>query len=527
MSGADPDSLPGSDELLSALLDPGFWPHAPAAVELHETHISWVFVADELAYKVKKPLRLPFLDYGTLERRHEMCRQELLLNRRLAPDYYLGVRAIVRDGAGALALAAEEDPGAVEYVVEMRAIPQRRTLDRLLASGEVGAAEIARIGERLARFHAEAEPAADPGASVPRLLDALEENLTTTREQASGAIAEPRLAAAEDFTAAFVPGVVGELERRAAAGLVRDGHGDLRAEHVLVTDPVQVYDCIEFDPGLREIDVAADLAFLLMDIERLGAGERAGELLDAYRRAGGEPGDARLLAFLCAYRAWVRAKVALFDPDPESGALRAADRHALGHRFAWRARLPFALVVCGVAASGKSTLAAELAAISGLPVLDADTTRKRLAGLGPTERAGPEHYTEEFSRRTYRELGAAAAAELAGAGGAIIDATARRREDRDALRAGLGEGELEAPLLFARCEAPDSVLVERARARELEPGRVSDADVEVVRRQLGSFEPLDEVAPGRVTAVDTERPAAEQVRVVEALLDAEASGPAT
>ncbi len=514
---AQPDSLPGSDELVSALLDRGFWPHDPARVELHETHISWVFVAGELAYKVKKPLQLPFLDYGTLERRHEMCRQELILNRRLAPDYYLDLRSIARDADGSFALAAEDDPAAIEYVVEMRAIPQRRTLDRLLLGGEVEAAEIARIGERLARFHAEAEIPADPGASVPRLVAALDENLETTRERAGGAIAAARLGAAEDFTAAFLRRGEAELERRAAAGLVRDGHGDLRAEHVLVIDPIQVYDCIEFDPGLREIDVAADLAFLLMDVERLGAGERAAELLDAYRRAGGDPGEPHLLAFLCSYRAWVRAKVALFDPDPEAGALEAAELHALGHRFAWRARLPFALVVCGVAASGKSTLAAELAELSGLPVIDADTTRKRLAGIEPTERAAPEHYSEEFSLRTYRELGAAAAAELAEAGGVIVDATARRRADRDALRAGLGES--PGPLLFARCEAPDAVLLGRARSRQQEPGRVSDADIEVVEGQLGTFEPLEEVAPERVAAIDAERPIEEQLRAVEALLD--------
>jgi uncharacterized protein len=352
---------------------------------------------------------------------------------------------------------------------------------------------------------------------VSRLVAALDENLATTRERAGGAIAEARLGAAEDFTAAFLRRGQAELERRAATGLVRDGHGDLRAEHVLVIDPIQVYDCIEFDPGLREIDVAADLAFLLMDVERLGAGERAAELLDAYRRAGGDPGGPRLLAFLCSYRAWVRAKVALFDPDPEAGAPEAAALHRLGHRFAWRARLPFALVVCGIAASGKSTLVAELAELSGLPVVGADTTRKRLAGLGPTERAAPEHYSEEFSLRTYRELGAVAAAELAAAGGVIIDATGRRRADRDALRAGLGE--CPGPLLFARCEASDATLLGRARSRAQQPGRVSDADVEVVERQLGSFEPLDEAASAQVAAIDSERPIGEQVRGVEALLD--------
>lgn len=506
---------PQRPELVRALLDPEPYRPPPSTVELRETHISWVFLAGQFAYKVKKPLRLPFLDYGTLERRHEMCREEIRLNRRLAPDYYLGVVAIVRrDGRWSLTL--EEAPDAVEYAVEMLRIPERLTLERTVRTGDVRGAEIDAVALRLARFHRDAPEPVDPAAGVTRLLEALAENHATLREVGKQKIAPSRLLSAERFTDAFLARWQGRLDERAATGLVRDGHGDLRAEHVLLTDPVQVYDCVEFDPGLREIDVAADLAFLVMDLGRLGSWEHARRLPAAYRSEGGDPGAEPLLAFLAAYRAWVRAKVACLAPAP---ATPPGELHELGHRFAWRARVPFVLFVCGLAASGKSTLASRLASLSGFPHLSADVTRKQLAGLKQTEHGGPEHYTEEFSLRTYRALGADAARGLEQYGGVIVDATGRRRADRDAFRAGLGG--TDAPLLFVRCTADDAVLLARARERDRAGAeRLSDADLEVVRAQLGSFEELEEAHAGTATIVDTEADPDAQLLAVETLLDA-------
>ena len=507
------------------MLDRAFYPHRPARVELRETHISWVFLAGGLAYKVKKPLRFPFLDYGTLERRHRMCREEVRLNLTLAPDYYLGVGSIVRRD-GRLMLAPEDDRDAVEYVVEMRAIPEALTLDRLAHEGALSAPHIDAVARRLVRFHGEAPPLGDPELRVSRLLHAVAENLQELRSAGPPAIAEERLLAAERFTGAFVDTRRGQLQERAIAGLVRDGHGDLRAEHVILTDPVQIIDRIEFNPALRQSDVAADLAFLVMDLGRLGAWAHSRRLPVAYQEAGGEPGDLRLISFLAAYRAWVRAKVARLraaepgasQTEVESAGEEARRLHALGHRFAWQARLPFVLLICGVAASGKTTLAHEIGALSGLPQVSSDETRKRLAGLAPTERTAPEHYTEEFNRLTYRALGAAAARELAIHGGVIVDATARKRADRDAFRAGLGD--CGAPVLFARCWAPASVLLARARLRQSEAGRVSDAGPEVVERQIASFQPLEEVPDGLSTEIPTDRDRELQLLDVEGLLDA-------
>lgn len=512
-------------ELVRAMLDPAFYAHRPGPVELRETHVSWVFLVGDFAYKVKKPVRFPFLDYGTLERRHRMCREEVRLNLSLAPDYYLGVESIARRD-GRLELAPEDDPDAVEYVVEMRAIPQALTLDRLAHEGTLNDSHIDAVAHRLERFHGEAPPLGDPKLRVSNLLHALAENLETLRSAGPPTIAEERLLAAERFTGAFLDARRGQLEERAIAGLVRDGHGDLRAEHVILTDPVQIFDRIEFDPALRQTDVAADLAFLVMDLGRLGAWAHSRRLPVAYREAGGDPGDERLISFLAAYRAWVRTKIAcLRAAEPGAGqaevegAREEARRlHVLGHRFAWQARLPCVLFICGVAASGKTILANEVAALSGLPHVSSDLTRKRLAGLLPTERAAPEHYTEEFNRRTYRALGAAAAREVALHGGAIVDATAHRRADRDAFRAGLGD--CRSPVLFAHCRAPTSLLLARARLRQSEADRVSDAGPEVVERQVASFEPFDEVPEGLRTEVPTDRGRELQLLDVEQLLDA-------
>jgi hypothetical protein len=277
---------------------------------------------------------------------------------------------------------------------------------------------------------------------------------------------------------------------------------------------------------LRYIDVSSDLAFLFMDLTRLGAEDRARELLAGYREAGGDPGDGAPFSYYAAYRAWVRAKVALLraaelggaDPErAESEAEEARRLLRLGRQLAWGARRPLIVAVCGVAASGKTSLATELAGLSGLEHLSSDVTRKRLAGIEPTETAGPEHYTPELTRTTYRELGRAARAAL-GSGGAIVDATFHLRAERAAFLDGLGPA--QAPAVFVHCEAPVETLVERAATRAASAEAVSDADAQVVRRQLDEEEPLDEIPLSGRASVETDVPPQRLAARVEHLIDA-------
>jgi uncharacterized protein len=493
----------------AALADPAFHRHAPDRVDVVETHASWVFLAGPLAYKVRKPVRLPYLDYSTLERRRACSRTEVLLNRRLAPDLYLGVRSIVEGPDGAPALAGEDRDDALEWVVEMRRFDERDTLASRLDRGALGGPDVERVGRRLADFHARAGRVAEPpSAPAERERRAAEESLDELTALLPADDRRP--AAGRRFLDAALRKHRPALEARAARGLVRDGHGDLRAEHVLLGERVDVFDCIEFDDELRALDVGADLAFLVMDLEARGGGAHARALLRAYRDAGGDPGDDALVAMFGVARAWVRAKIALLRGDHAEAErlLAAADR------LRWRARGPLVLCVAGVAASGKSTLAGAIAGIADVPVLSSDVVRKRAAGLDPSQRGPLALYDRATSLATYRALGSGARERVAEDGVAIVDATFRRATDRAAFADSCPGA------FFAVCEAPAALLDARARAREREQDRVSDAGVAVARSQRREWEPPDEVPAARRATIRTEPSISDQLEALEAALDA-------
>lgn len=488
-------------------------PHG--ATEVRETHISRVLLDGDRAYKIKKPVRLPFLDYGTLERRHRLCREEVRLNRRLAPDVYLGVAALV-PAAGGMRRAPESTPGAVEYAVVMRRYDEASTLARRLRAGTAGEAEVQAVGARLAAFHAEAERPADAPGTVAALERMVAENFETLR----GLDADPALLTdAERLADAMLAGRRAQLLERAHAGLVRDGHGDLRAEHVVLERGIEIVDCVEFDPALREIDVGLDLAFLVMDLlrhdERLAAA-----LVSAYREAGGDPGDDALVDFFAAQRALIRAKVALVRAGQVGGEDAARRRHdarallALAGRLGWRVRLGPGAVVCGVAASGKSTLAAALAAPAGATVVSSDLVRKQIVGVAPTDRAPERAYRPAVDRATYEALGRRARELVDRQERVIVDATFRRRADRRAFAGAFGS---PGDLAWIECRAPIPVLARRAGARALAADRVSDAGPDVAVHQAAEWEPLDVVTAQLV--VRTDRDAAGVLSAVRDGLD--------
>jgi uncharacterized protein len=506
-----------------ALARPETYPNRPTLVEVRETHISWVFLAGGFAYKLKKPLVLDFLDYGTAEKRRRMCTEEVRLNRRLAPDLYLGVRGVMLTDDGA-ALVGEDDPRAVDFLVEMRRFDERETMAARLERGELGRERAAEVGRVLAGFHATARrPPADraPVLAAERRFGRNLHELLGDVEQRSEI---GRIQALERFAHAFITSYAVTFQTRAVDGRIREGHGDLRAEHALVGAAVQIVDCVEFDTSLRELDVGDDLAFLVFDLAAHN-GERFGdELVSAYRDAGGDPGEDQLIAFYATYHALVRAKIALVraaqlpSVSAEHGHESAVARDLidLAERFAWRARLPLAIVVCGVPATGKSFVAQALAEQASMAHLSSDITRKRLLGVSSAQRAGAEAYHAEWNTRTYGELGRRAALEVAARGGAIVDATFRHLVDRQAFAATFADA---APVLFIECDAPRSVLVERAARRVRSRNRVSDADVSIVLREQHAWEPLDEVPGSAHLALRTDRPIREIVGDVLALLD--------
>ena len=507
----------GDPDLLAALAAPTMYSGRPPVV-VHETHASWVFVAGDRAYKIKKPIALGFLDYSTLARRRSACREEVRGNQELAPGIYRGVRAIVRTSHG-LCFAAEDTPGAIEYAVEMQSFREGDTFAGLIAIGSLTRAHVDAVAHLLADFHGSAAVVADWGPD--RVLAVWQNNVGEL--QGMDHPAGWRLDIVAAFGETFVKRHALELRRRALLGLSRDGHGDLRCEHVLAGPTVRVVDRIEFDQQLRRTDVACDLAFLAMDLEAHGQGWAARELVSTYRHAGISPGGEALRSFYAAHWALVRAKVALIaaaEHDGESDAeqLRAAQQlWSLSERLCWRARAPLAIVICGPAASGKSTLARELARRSEMEVISSDVVRKRLARLDEHESARAEHYSARFTRATYEQLGRDALLALRRNDAVIVDATCRSRGDRVLLLDRLRR--VGMTRLIVRCEVPLGLARERAARRLHDPQRISDATPQIAEEQFHSFEELDELPNNSVLRLDTTQTLDTQVAEVTRAVD--------
>lgn len=487
-------------------------------VELRETHISWLFLAGDRAFKLKKPVRLAFVDYTDPERRRFMCAEEVRLNRRLTRGLYLGVRSLVPASDG-LRIGGADDPEAIDYVVEMRRYDEARTLEAALERAEPLQETAASLGTMLARFHAGCPRGAGGRARTQRQISV---NLDELLEQLPASSARSPVHAVGRQLEAYLRRRGDLLDERAAAGLVREGHGDLRAAHVLLAPQLSVVDCVEFDRALRTLDVAEDLAFLIMDLHRLGAADQARLLVDGYRVAGGDPGPPALLAFFAGHRALIRAKVARITPagtGPEAEAGehgRFATFIALAGSMAWRSYGPLVVAICGVAASGKTALARELQATAGLPGLSSDRVRKELGGLDARARGTEALYTDAVSLRTYTELGRRARETVTREGVVVVDATFRRPGDRTAFSRALGD---RAPILFVQCVASPETIRRRASARELANTDVSDATAAVAERQLRSWLPLHEVPIDRRLELNTERPLSESVDAVREWLN--------
>jgi aminoglycoside phosphotransferase family enzyme len=319
------------DTVASAVADAVARDQDGRAVECHETHGSWVFVAGDRALKVKKPVVLPFLDDGTLERRRAMCREEVRVNRRLAPALYRGTVSVVARGSELFVDPDDEASGAVEVAVDMRRYDERDTLAERLRIGAATPAQLRAVGALLAGFHA-----AEPGPhDAARAFAALRAAVRTTLDDlrgdgAPGEMGDGRLWQLRGGMEAALAARRTELLERGRRGLVVDGHGDLRAEHVLLTEPIQIVDAVEFDPGLRIADVSCDLGFLVMDLEGAGGDVPATALVEGYREAGGDAGDRALLASMARYRALVRARstgcpVATAASGPRSGCSRPSN----------------------------------------------------------------------------------------------------------------------------------------------------------------------------------------------------------
>ncbi|MEZ6188447.1 MAG: AAA family ATPase [Planctomycetota bacterium] len=510
MNASTEDTL-SAEALIAAFQDPGTYPHpVPEGVELVQTHISRVFLAGDWVYKLKKPVDLGFLDYSTLEQRRACCEAEVELNRRLAPRVYERVARITREADGSLALDGAGE--TVDYAVVMRRLPAERTFKARVAAGALTVAEVEALAELLADFHARAarDPRIAAFGEFATVAGNCRENFTQL-EPFRGSTIHPevhrRLAAA---TEARLEALQSSIEARVRRGAPCDCHGDLRLEHVYALDDgLVVVDCIEFNERFRYGDPLADLAFPVMELERALRPDLAHALTERYFARAGEDGR-ELLEHYLAYRAVVRGKVRSFkaaqDEVPQAERRAARDR-ARGH-FLYALSLlappgegPLLLLVGGLPASGKSTLARGLAE-RGFRWIRADAVRKELAGLAPEDSAAAEFegglYTRAHTERTYATCLERAQDALFAGERVLVDASFSRAADR--ARFAAAAAELGVPCRVLVCEASPETTRARLAAR-VQTGDASDADWAIYQRMAAAFEPVTEA---QVTRIDTE-----------------------
>lgn len=513
-------------QLASELARPEAYAGGVRSVRFLQTHISLLFLTEDRVYKVKKAVDLGFLDYSTLERRRFFCEQEVRLNRRLAPRVYLGVVPITRASDGHLRMNGPGEP--LEWAVEMVRLPEARMLEHLLERGAIDNQMMNDLADLLVAFHAAAPTGhdVDPFGSAEAVRANVEQNFEALAPFVAGTASDdPRAGAScrllsgtqeaflRERARSFLEAEAELFARRLAEGRIREGHGDLHASNVCYTDEgVLAYDCIEFSRRFRCGDVAADLAFLAMDLDQRGYPAFSRFLVRRYAEAAGDGELPRLIGFYKAYRAVVRGKVAALttrEPGLAPEERRRLERE--GRRYLQLAasyELPPALVLmCGLPASGKSWLARQLARPLRAVVLQSDVRRKVLAGMAPRTRVRAEHgaglYARDQRQRTYRSLLGDALETLRAGHSVVVDASFARRDFRSPFVDAVAR--LELPYYVVHVRADDALVRERLAQRADDPGALSDAGLAVYEGERALFEPPDEVPEGHVVAVQSGR----------------------
>lgn len=505
-------SLEASRQLVERLLSPNAYPHPVRGVELKETHISWVILTGDYAYKVKKPVALDFLDFSTLERRRFFCEEELRLNQKFAPEIYLDVVPIhgphdsPRMGGGGDA--------PIEYAVRLKQFAKGTELRDRLERDTVSEAAMQAFGQRLADLHAAAATSREFGsaeqtrATLMRNVEELGRTLTRRHAEAE------RLSKwLDDRSRRLAP----LMDSRRDAGKIRECHGDLHAGNVvLLKDAWAPFDCIEFDPALRFIDVLNDASFLMMDLIARDHAPLAYAFINGWLESSGDYDAAPLLGMFETHRALVRAKVAAIDKnDGEVDRYLGAATRICGERQ------PTLIVTCGLSGSGKTWLSTRVMTAFGALRVRSDVERKRMAGLRANESSrslqGQNIYTLEFNDRVYRRLIEIARTTLASGENVIIDAASLKRVERESFVALASE--LRLPVSIIRCTAPLDVLRKRLTDRQAVGKDASEADVEVLERQIDRWESFTERERPHVFEIDTSTPDP-VLRAVEALREA-------
>jgi uncharacterized protein len=485
--------------LIRSLMAPGRFPGVPGPAKLVETHISWVLLAGEHAFKIKKPLQLPFLDFSTLARRKTCCEDELRLNRRFAPDLYLDMVGLYHSAEDPR-WSGHGDP--IEYAVRMRRFDESGRLDHLCAQGRLKPDHLSDLARTLSDFHTNA-PTAPPDSRFGHPSGVLAAALENFQElqQLLHATEHARLARLQAWSEAEFGRQAVHMQTRKAGGRVRECHGDLHlANMVCIDGRIRMFDCIEFSEDLRWIDVASEYAFTYVDLLDHRQGALAGWFLNEVLACSGDYEAAVVLRFYAVYRALVRAKVAAIRGARPGGQADTAAYLALAERLVQpqqaRLVLTHGLAGCGKTVASTRLLQADPSATTLR--LRSDIERKRLFGLDARQHSGSPPgggiYAPDAHARTYTHLHDQAAMLLRAGWSVVVDAAFLRRAERDRFR-GLA-AELGVSCAILAPQASPQVLRERILARQQLGLDASEATLAVLEQQMHWIEPLtpDELA---------------------------------
>ncbi len=486
--------MTGLASLVKQLLNPACYDHPVERVELIETHISWIFLAGDYAYKLKKPLDLGFLDFSTLDKRHFYCREELRLNRAFAPNLYLDVVPL---GGTEIAPVMGQTP-AIDYLVKMKRFDQHLQLDRLLAEQQLSAAQINAFAEKIAEIHRNSAPAPPSRSfgSYDAIMQPVLNNFSQIRKIMDDEELLARLEVLEQWSRKRGEELQQFFEKRRYSDSIRECHGDMHLRNMAWIDNKPIlFDCIEFNPSLRIIDTFNDIAFLIMDLDDRGQQQLAWIFLDSYLQETGDFSGLAGLSFYLVYRAMVRAKVCALQISQQQEEQARAQLHELFTSYLElatsylkppRQRL---ILTHGFSGSGKTTFTQQLAPHIRAICLHSDRERKRAAAqLGNRTINGEELYSDSSRESVYEYLAQQTDSILSAGYSVIIDATFISMKERQ--RFGCLAAATNTPMTILDFTADGTELKQRLGARKQTPDRFSDADEKVLTLQMQSEDPL-------------------------------------
>ncbi|MBD1861596.1 MULTISPECIES: AAA family ATPase [Trichocoleus] len=489
---------------IQQMLEPGFYPHPVVEpIQLIQTHVSYVLLTGDYAYKAKKPVNFGFLDFDTLEKRHHFCEEELRLNQRGAAELYIEILPLTQSG-DRYTLGGSGAP--VEYVIKMRQFPQETLFTNLFDRGELTATRLVELAQELASFHAKAASSdyIRSFGEVDQIRVAIDENYDQTQGYVGGPQTQQQLDETRSYTDRLFAEQKTLFDSRIQNGWIRECHGDVHLRNIcLWQDKILLFDCIEFNEPFRFVDVMFDVAYIVMDLDARDRTDLSNVFLNAYVEQTGDWEGLQVLPFYLSRQSYVRAKVTSFllgDPAvPEAEKQAAAETAARYYRLAWQYTQPQQgrlILMSGLSGSGKSTTARQVAGEIGGIHIRSDAVRKHLGGIPLQQRGGADLYTPEMTQKTYDRLLKLGTTLAAQGFPVILDA----KYDRQALRAeAIAQAQAhQLPLQILYCTAPEAVLHDRLQQRSND---IADATADLLAQQQMAPFTADEQA--FVTTLDT------------------------